>query len=151
MSNSQSTCGDFVTVRLADQLLGIPVLRVHDVFNLGPLTRVPQAPSMVAGVMNLRGRIVTVIDLRERLGLPTRDAKAKAMCLVVEQGGQPYALVVDAVGDVVPVSVDRHEPNPTTLSTAWRLVSDGVYRLDDGLMMVLDIAALLDVELARAA
>lgn len=151
MIRPQPIGGDFVTVRLAHQLIGIPVMRVHDVLNLGALTRVPQAPQMVAGVMNLRGRIVTAIDLRNRLGLPPRDPAAKAMCLVVEQNGQPYALIVDSVGDVVPVGADRQEPNPSTLSATWRLVSDSVYCLDDELMMALDIDALLDLELAWAA
>ena len=142
--------GDFVTVRLGGQLLGIDVQRVHDVLRLGTLTHVPRAPAIVAGVMNLRGRIVTAIDARRCLGLPDRQAGVAAMCLVVEQDGQPYALIVDSVGDVVSVAADVHEASPATLSPAWRAVSEGVYRLDE-LMIVLDVDRLLAGGLAEAA
>ena len=141
---------DFVTVRLGGQLLGIDVQRVHDVLKLGVLTRVPRAPAIVAGVMNLRGRIVTAIDARRCLGLPDREEGARAMCLVVEQDGQPYALIVDSVGDVVTVSGDGHEASPATLSPLWRAVSDGVYRLDE-LMVALDVGRLLAAGMAEAA
>jgi purine-binding chemotaxis protein CheW len=142
--------GDFVTVRLGGQLLGIDVQRVHDVLKLGLLTRVPRAPAIVAGVMNLRGRIVTAVDARRCLGLSDREPGAPAMCLVVEQDGQPYALVVDAVGDVVTVAGEDHEANPPTLAPLWRGVSDGVYRLDE-LMIVLDVSRLLAVGAAAEA
>lgn len=139
--------GDFVTVRLGDQLLGLPVLRVHDVIKLKALTRVPGAPAMVAGVMNLRGRIVTVIDMRARLGLP--PGTDRPMCTVIEHGGQSYALVVDAVGDVVSVPDDSREGIPATLSPAWRAVAAGVYRLDE-LMVAIDIDALFGSDAAAA-
>lgn len=144
--------GDFVTVRLGDQLLGIPVQAVHDVLKLLAITKVPLAPGRVAGVMNLRGRIVTAIDLRARLGLPPRPADAKQpMCVVVEQAGQPYALVIDSVGDVISVPVDRFEQNPATLSPHWRQVSAGVYRLEKELLVVADVASLLADDYAAAA
>lgn len=142
--------GDFVTVRVGGQLLGIPVLRVHDVMRLGVLTPVPRAPAMVAGVMNLRGRIVTAIDVRICLRLPPREAGAAPMGLVIEHDGQPYALIVDGVGDVVTVTADRHEGHPATLSPAWRAVTAGVYRLDE-LMLVLDVGRLLVCGMAEAA
>ena len=148
--STDTTGGDFVTVRLGGQLLGIDVQRVHDVLKLGQLTRVPRAPAVVAGVMNLRGRIVTAIDARRCLDLPDRDVGAPAMCLVVEQDGQPYALIVDGVGDVVTVAGDRYEASPTTLAPAWRAVSDGVYRMDE-LMIVLNVGRLLVAGLAAAA
>lgn len=150
MIGNQGMGGDFVTLRLGEQLFGLPVQRVHDVLKLGTLTRVPRAPSMVAGVMNLRGRIVTAIELRECLDLPPRGAGAKPMCVVVEQDGQPYALIVDSVGDVVSVAPERYEPNPSTMSARWSAVSGGIYRLDE-LMMVLDVGALLSAERAQAA
>ena len=142
--------GSYVTLRLGGQLLGIDVQRVHDVLRLGQVTRVPRAPAIVAGVMNLRGRIVTAIDTRRCLGLPDREAGARPMCLVVEQDSQPYALIVDSVGDVVTVAVDRIEASPPTLAPAWRAVSDGVYLLDE-LIIVLDVGRLLTGSLAAAA
>ena len=150
MTGMEPQGGDFVTVRLGGQLLGVDVQRVHDVLKLGVLTRVPRAPAMVAGVMNLRGRIVTAIEARRCLGLADREAGAPAMCLVVEQDAQPYALIVDAVGDVVRVSGEHHEASPATLSPTWRAVSEGVYRLDE-LMIVLDVGRLLAGGLAAAA
>lgn len=150
MTGMEPAGGDFVTVRLGGQLVGVDVQRVHDVLKLGILTRVPRAPAMVAGVMNLRGRIVTAIEARRCLGLPDRTPGTPAMCLVVEQDGQPYALIVDAVGDVVSVSGEQHEASPATLSPTWGAVSDGVYRLDE-LMIVLDVGRLLAGGLAAAA
>jgi purine-binding chemotaxis protein CheW len=150
MSQDPTRGGEFVTVRLGEQLLGIPVLRVHDVMRMGALTRVPRAPPLVAGVMNLRGRIVTVIDVRRALGLADRDPGAAEMAVVVEAAGQPYALVVDGVGDVVSVPADRFEAHPGTLSPAWRAVTVGVYRLDE-LMLAIDIDRLLASGVADAA
>lgn len=150
MSIDLTKGGEFVTVQLGGQWLGIPVLGVHDVMRMGALTRVPRAPPRVAGVMNLRGRIVTAIDVRRCLGLPARDVGTPSMGVVVEQDGQPYALVVDGVGDVVSVPADRYEPHPGTLSPAWRAVTGGVYRLDE-LLLVLDVGRLLVSDLAEAA
>jgi purine-binding chemotaxis protein CheW len=150
MTNATPMIGDFVTVSLDDQTLGLPVLRVHDVLKLATVTRVPGAPPMVAGVMNLRGRIVTAIDLRSRLGLPRRAEGAKAMCVVVEHEGQPYALVVDGVGDVLRLPADRFDPSPATLAPRWRAVATGVYRLDR-LVLALNIDALFTDDLAAAA
>ncbi|MDO9489372.1 MAG: chemotaxis protein CheW, partial [Sphingomonadaceae bacterium] len=131
MSADLTKGGEFVTVYLEGQLLGIPVLSVHDVMRMGALTRVPRAPPLVAGVMNLRGRIVTVIDLCRCLGFAERAPAAASMAVVVEVGGQPYALVVDRVGDVLSVPADRFEAHPGTLSPVWRGVTGGVYRLDE--------------------
>lgn len=150
MSSDLTTGGEFVTLYLEGQLLGIPVLSVRDVMRMGALTRVPRAPPLVAGVMNLRGRIVTAIDVRRCLGLAERPPGGASMAIVVEAAGQPYALVVDAVGDVVRVPPDRFDAHPGTLSPVWRSVTAGVYRLDE-LMLVLDIGRLLASGTAEAA
>lgn len=149
---AQGQGGDFVTVRMGQQLLGIPVLRVHDVLKPQAMTPVPRAPAIVAGVMNLRGRIVTAIDVRACLGLPPRAAdEAPPMCVVIEHRSQPYALVVDGVGDVISVAGDSHEQNPATLNARWRQLATGVYRLPDALLIVIDVSALLDTEILAAA
>jgi purine-binding chemotaxis protein CheW len=143
---------DFVTIRLAGQLLGIPVLTVHDVLKPQNITRVPLAPSSVAGVLNLRGRIVTAVDLRSRLGLPPRGANEQAgMSVVVEYRGEPYSLLIDSVGEVLSLDDTAFERNPVTLDPRWREVSDGIYRLDGELMVVLDVKRLLDLDVAKAA
>lgn len=142
---------DFLSVVLAGRLLGVPALRVREVVRLPLVTRVPGAPAMIAGLMNLRGQIVTAVDLRRRLDLPPREARAGAMAVVVEQGDDAYTLVVDSVGDVVRACADRQEPPPMTLSPLWLEVVDPVQR-DEQLVLILDVDALLRLpEPARAA
>ncbi|RMF00103.1 MAG: chemotaxis protein CheW [Alphaproteobacteria bacterium] len=139
---------DFVTIRLAGQLLGIPVLAVHDVLNAQNLTSIPKAPAWVAGVLNLRGRIVTAINLRERLGLPRADeAETKrAMSVVVEVNGEPYSLLIDSVGEVLSLDDGDFEKNPVTLNPRWASVSAGIYRLEKELLVILDVKRLLEFE-----
>lgn len=136
---------EFVTVRLGDQLLGIAVLDVQDVLNAQSITPVPLAPDWVAGVLNLRGRIVTAIDLRARLGLPERTdgARTNRMSVVIEQNDAPYSLLIDEIGEVLSLDEKRFEKNPVTFSAIWKEVAKGVYRLDDELMVVLDVDSVL--------
>ena len=142
---------DFVTMTVADQLFGIPVLAVQDVLGPQRITRIPLSPPEVAGALNLRGRIVTAIDVRRRLGLAARDAGLPSMSIVVDQGGELYSLTVDSVGEVLSLPVESFERNPPTLDPAWREVSGGIYRLEGKLMVVLDVARLLDIRRAEAA
>ncbi|MEO0412021.1 MAG: chemotaxis protein CheW [Pseudomonadota bacterium] len=154
MSDTINASQEFVTLRLAGQLLGIPVLQVHDVLKAQNMTPVPIAPSWVAGLINLRGRIVTCIDLRARLGLPpaTDEDEVTGMSVVVEQNGEPYSLLIDRVGDVLKLPIDDYERNPVTLEASWAEVSAGVYRLDGELLVILDVEQLLDfVSVAEAA
>lgn len=138
---------DFVTMTIADQLFGIPVLQVQDVLGHQKITRIPLAPPEVAGSLNLRGRIVTAIDVRLRLGLPARskDAKDKSgMSIVVDHRGELYSLMVDSVGEVLSLSSDDFERNPATLDIRWRDLSTGIYRLNNTLLVVLDVSRLLN-------
>lgn len=134
---------DFVTMSIAGQMFGIPVLLVHDVLGPQKITRVPLAPAEVAGSLNLRGRIVTAVDLRKRLGLPSVEGIKKPMSIVVEHDNEFYSLMVDQVGEVMSLPQGDYEKNPVTLEERWREVCDGVYRLDNGLLIVLDIRRLL--------
>lgn len=135
---------DFVTIFLSGQWVGIPVLAVHDVLNPQPITPIPHSDPAVAGVLNLRGRIVTAVDLRVQLGFEARDPSEPHMSVVVEYGAESYSLLIDKVGDVVSVPDDCFEKNPVTLDERLRNVSNGVYRLEEGLLVVLDVARLLD-------
>jgi len=137
---------DYVTVRLGGQLLGIPVLAVQDVLSSQKITRIPLAPPWVAGVLNLRGRIVTAIDLRHRLGLPERSDDGKDMSVVVEHRGEPYSLQIDSVGDVLDLGDEAMEKNPVTLDQRWREVSRGIFRLESELLAILDVEKLLSFE-----
>ncbi len=142
---------EFVTVTIADQLFGIPVRSVQDVLGEQRITPVPLAPGEVAGALNLRGRIVTAIDVRERLNLPPRPDDKPGMSVVVEHQGEPYSLLIDSVGEVLSLPADRYERNPATLNPAWRDVSEGIYRLDGELLVVLGVDRLLDFAATRAA
>lgn len=130
---------DYVTMIVGGQLFGIPVLEVHDVFVPSKLAHVPMAPPEVAGVLNLRGRIVTAIDLRQRLGFEPRDPGAQVMAVVIEYQGEPYSLLVDAVGEVLSLEANCFERNPSNLDAKLRDVSDGIFRLEDRLMVVIQL------------
>ena len=206
---------EFVTFNIAGQLFGIPVLIVQDILLPESIASIPLAPPEVRGSINLRGRIVTVIDVRIRLGLerrainaedkssalisneqdsakqdtakqdsakqddgeqdsakqdsdeetentslsaddsaveaevPAEDAKRKKisdhmMAVTVEHHNELYTLLVDSVGDVIPLSKKDYEGNPGTLDPVWREFAGGVYRLENKLMVVLDVDRLLD-------
>ena len=143
-SSSASSTADYVTVFIGEQLLGLPVLRVQDVLGPQTITRVPLAPPEVIGSLNLRGRIVTAIDVRRRLGLMGRADGKPSMSVVVERSGDLYSLQVDAVGEVMTLHLDEYETNPSTMEHTWREVSDGIYRLKDRLLVVVDIDRLLN-------
>jgi purine-binding chemotaxis protein CheW len=135
---------DYVTMSIADQLFGIPVLKVQDVLGPQTITRVPLAPPEVAGSLNLRGRIVTAIDVRLRLSLERRQNEKPAMSVVVEHDGELYSLLVDTVGEVLSLNVKDYQRNPPTLNPRLREFSDGIYRLNGSLLVVLSVASLLN-------
>ena len=135
---------EYVTFTIADQLFGIPVLKVQDVLSSYQITRIPLAPPEIMGSLNLRGRVVTAIDMRARLGLPPRSDGGDCMSIVAEHEHELYSLVVDSVGEVLAMSAATFDRNPPTLGAKFRAVSDGIYRLDDKLLVVLDVNRLLD-------
>lgn len=137
---------DFLTATIADQLIGVPVLTVQDVLGFRTVAPIPMAPPEVAGSINLRGRIVTVVDLRARLGLPPRPDDMSSMNFVVDHEGELYSLMVDTVGEVLSVTSDRFEANPATIDRLWRDYAKGVYRLDGQLMVVLYVDRLLAID-----
>lgn len=142
---------DFITVQIGPQLFGIPILEVHDVFRLERMTRVPLARTDIAGVLNLRGRIVTTIDCRARLGLPPREDGMPPLAVGVEHGSEFYGLLIDSVGEVLSLTAESFEPNPVNLDPRWRKISKGIYRLERKLLVVLDMTALLDFAKREAA
>ena len=141
---------DFVTFTIAKQLFGIPVLKVQDVLSSHNITRIPLAPPEIAGSLRLPGRIVTALDVRLRLGLPARDREA-SMSIVAEHEGELYSLMVDSVGEVLALKGSAWERNPPTLDPKFRDYSLGIYRLDDRLLVVLDVNRLLDYDRVQAA
>ncbi len=142
---SSKNSKDFLSVHIADQKFGIPILQVQDVLRQQTVTRVPLAPPEVAGSLNLRGRVVTAIDVRCRLGLPQQEGDVKKnMSVVVEHNKELYSLIIDRVGDVLSLSDDDFEQNVVTLDPVWRDVSTGIYRLKDELLVILDVPKFLN-------
>lgn len=139
------TTREFVTFRICDQLFGLSVTEIHDVFRPSKMTPVPLSVSEVAGVLNLRGRIVTAIDARSRLGLPLREkAEGKqGLAIGVEHAGESFGLIIDEIGDVVRLEDADMEQNPVNLDATWSSVSRGVYRLNDRLLVIMDIDRML--------
>lgn len=142
---------EFVTFTIAGQLFGIPVLQVQDVLSSYQITPIPLAPPEIVGSLNLRGRVVTAIDVRLRLGLAARPKEAESMSIVAENQGELYSLMVDSVGEVLALSQSEYERNLPTLDAKFRAFSDGIYRLDKQLLVVLDVNRLLDYERSDAA
>jgi purine-binding chemotaxis protein CheW len=140
----------FVTLSLAGQLCGLPVHSVRDVLQPQSITRIPLAPPEIAGSLNLRGKIVTAISLRRRLGLPPAEAGAPCMSIVTEQGAELYALLVDQVLEVLTLPTSGLERMPPTVPLAWRHLSAGIHRLADRLMVILDLGRVLDLAPAEA-
>ena len=133
----------FVTLTLAGMLCGVPVLAVREVVTDSKIVRVPLAPDAIAGNINLRGRIVTAIDTRSRLGLPPAPETADRVALVAEKDGALYALLIDQVLEVLSLRCNQIDETPPNLSPTWQAYSKGVYQLSDNLMVVLDIERLL--------
>ena len=151
-----NTAGDtetreYITVVIGSQLFGLPINEVHDVFNPEGMTPVPMASSEIAGVLNLRGRIVTAIDMRIRLGLEPRDEDTQPMAVGIEYKGESYGLLIDEVGEVMALPLSAIEPNPANLDPRWVQVSLGVERLDGRLMVILDVEKILNFVAAEAA
>jgi purine-binding chemotaxis protein CheW len=136
----------FVTFTVAGQLFGVPVMRVQDILTPDLIAPVPGGPADVKGLINLRGRIVTVIDMRTRLSLPKGDGAAgRGKCVTVEHEGESYTLFVDTVGDVITLPKRLREANPATMDGVWRDVADAIFRVDHGLLVALDVDRLLSI------
>jgi purine-binding chemotaxis protein CheW len=135
---------EYVTVMIGGQLFGLSISRVQDVFMPDRLTRVPLAPPEIAGVLNLRGRIVTTIDMRRRLGLPPRSDNKPSMAVGIDLKGESYGLLIDTVGEVMQLGEATREPNPVNLDPRLARVSGGVHRLEGQLMLILDVDSVLN-------
>jgi purine-binding chemotaxis protein CheW len=129
----------FCTFFLNGLWFGVEVESVQEMLRAQVMTRVPLAPDAIVGLINLRGQIVTAIDLRLRLGLPPADQPA--MNVVVTSEGGAVSLLVDEVGEVVQASQDRYEAAPESLSPEARQLVPGVYQLQEGLLHVLALKA----------
>lgn len=136
----------FCTLRVADLLLGIEVGEIQEIIRDTSFTPVPMAHPAIRGLINLRGQIVTAIDLRRRAGLEPAVDGAEYMTMVLGTAEEPLALVVDSVGDVVEVAAEAFEPPPDTLRGEARRMIDGAYKLERELLLVLNLQVVLDLQ-----
>ena len=145
-SGTEPAFRQVATFRVAGHYFGLPVEEVQEVLRPQQMTPVPLAPPVVEGLINLRGQIVTALDLRTRLGLPTRPAGETAMNLVVKSDhSAPVSLLVDSVGDVLPLEHTNLEETPENVNAVTRALLAGVYKLDGELLLLLDRAKALAV------
>ncbi len=145
IAGSEQASEEFVTVKIADQLFGLPIERVQDVFMPESMTQVPMSMHEVAGVLNLRGRIVTAINMRKRLNLPPQAEDQPPMAVGIEFKGESYGLIIDEVGEVLRLPLANIEINPANLDERWTSISAGVQQLDGELMVILNVDAVLDI------
>lgn len=133
----------YVTAWVADQLFGIRIEEVRDVFIIQSITPVPLAPPQVLGLVNLRGRVVTAVSLRWQLGLPELVDTPRTIAIGIEADGEFYGLVVDRIGEVLNLLPETAAPTPFHLDRRWAGLSTGVHRLDDRLLVVLNVGSVL--------
>jgi purine-binding chemotaxis protein CheW len=144
-SSGSDVSGRFSTFFVADLFFGIDVLRVQEVLRWQPMTRVPKAPDVIEGLMNLRGQIVTAIDMRRLLHLPERKGDAQPMNVVIRTDDGAVSLLVDEIADVLDLDNAAHEPPPGNLQPTARKLIRGVYKLDGKLLLVLDAERTVDI------
>lgn len=140
---SVAEAATFVTFMIGGQAFGVPVLVVQDILLPDRIAPIPLSHPAVRGSINVRGKIVTVVDVRARLGLPAGESDERRMGVTVENQGELYALLVDRVGDVLAMPASRFQEKPSSLTAAWAEVATGIYRQDDGLLVTLDVQRLL--------
>ncbi len=146
MSDAADQGRQYCTFRLAQHHCGIEVLAVREILRHQPLTRVPLAPPVVQGLLNLRGQIITAIDLRTRLAFPPREAGRHPTVIVVGTGeDDSAALLVDEIGDVVDIDPAACEPPPDTIRGELRELIQGVCKRDQGLILLLDVRQTVQV------
>jgi purine-binding chemotaxis protein CheW len=135
-----------VSFRLAQEEYGIEITRVREIILMGEITRVPQTPHYVKGLINLRSTVIPVIDLRIRFGLAEADATDESRIMVVNVGGKTIGIVVDAVSEVLRVSSDQIAPPPPTVVSLGTEYLTGLVKLEKQLLLMLDIEKLLGAE-----
>jgi purine-binding chemotaxis protein CheW len=134
MTTTEHMC----TFDVDNLFIGIEVSRIQEILRAQPITPVPLAASVIRGLMSLRGQIVPVMDLRQRLGVRTADPNLEQFNVLIRTADGPVSLLVDRVGDVLEVDVDSFEPAPDTLNAAYRSLIRGAYKLERRLLLALD-------------
>ena len=145
-----ATAKQLCTFYLDKYCFGIDVLEVQEVFRYQEMTSVPLAREEITGLINLRGQIITAINLRLRLGMEPRPEDKTPMNVVARTKDDVVSLLVDKIGDVLEVSEDVYEQAPDTIQGAMRDLITGVYKLEDGLLLILDTKKVVQIETVAA-
>jgi purine-binding chemotaxis protein CheW len=140
-----------VTLVIDGQLFGLPIHQVRDVFIVSTMTSVPLAPAGVAGLFNLRGRVMTMLCMRAMLGLQVNTENTGMTAIGIEWRGESFGLLIDRVGEVASLARDKRDVNPANLDPRWASLSAGVYKLADKLLVELSLEALFNGSLKNAA
>ncbi len=130
---------ELLTCRVGEQWLGLQVKHVREVVTPQPTTNMPLAPDAVMGLINLRGRVITQLDVRKVIGLPDREEDSFRVAIVETISGEDFGLVVDEVGEVVELDVDMYEKTPKTLDRVWQDVSEGVLKQEERVVVLVDV------------
>lgn len=133
--------------KIMDGQYAIPVLEVQEVVKPQKVTSVPLGPEYVDGLINLRGQIVTAINLRVLFGLPRKDDPEEYMNIIVRWGDGLYALVVDEIMDVMDVENSSFEDTPDTIDEHLKSYIRGVFKLEDNLLTLLSLEKILDIKI----
>ncbi|MEQ8845991.1 MAG: chemotaxis protein CheW [Phycisphaerales bacterium] len=149
-ANQVDESRQLVTFEVAGEEFAVDILAVHEINRMMELTRVPQAPAEIEGVINLRGKIIPVMDLRKRFGLEERDRDDQTRIIVVEVESRVIGFIVDRVRQVLAVNQSIIEPAPDMVATIDSQFISGVGKLPDRLLILLDLANLLSAKLAEA-
>ena len=132
-----------VGFQLGNEEYGIDILKVQEINRIAEITRIPQSPDFVEGVINLRGNVIPIIDLRKRFNMPEREHDKQTRIVVGEIEGRTVGLIVDAVSEVIRLPLNTIEPPPPIVSDEHSAYISGVGKLDDRLLMLLDIDKIL--------
>ncbi|WP_022671630.1 chemotaxis protein CheW [Novosphingopyxis baekryungensis] len=133
-----------ITFQLSDQVLGIDIMAIREIRAWAPATPLPNVPDYVRGVVNLRGSVLPILDLRHRLGWGETDPTARHVIIVVQIGEQMQGIIVDAVNDIVTVSPDAMQPLPDMGDSVASNFLDGLATIDERLILVLSLERLVD-------
>ncbi|MDB2414394.1 chemotaxis protein CheW [Rickettsiales bacterium] len=136
----------YVSMRIDSQLFGMKVEKIEDILMPQEITPIPLSGEEIIGSLNLRGRIVTAIDLRVVLGIPKLEERKDYRSIVIICNNELYSLVVDSVSEVFNIPSSAISKNPENLSDKWKEICNGVYSVKDELMIILDPTKLLKVE-----
>jgi purine-binding chemotaxis protein CheW len=134
----------YATFEVAGQLFGVDVAKVQEVLRFHEYTRVPLAPAAVGGLFNLRGEVIAAVDLRVQLGLGPHDLDEPVMNVIVRVEDEAVSLLVDRIGEVVELADEAIERTPETLTGPSRELIAGTFKLDDRLMLALDVRRAVD-------